>query len=178
MGLQGLGGAINLITRRASDGVSASAETGYGSFHTGLLRGDAGFSAGGWSALVAGATHRSLGYDLDATTATKTQKANRTSNLFGSMYAPQWKSVAAGATWLWTEQEYWGFDLSTTNAVYDFDRPKKRMVLAPRATVTLDAAHLLTLRGRHMFYRSGEDIVYRWPFSATADGHDAGGRRR
>jgi outer membrane receptor for ferrienterochelin and colicins len=167
-GLQGLGGAINLITRRAGTGLNASLETGYGSFNTGLLRGDAGFSAGGWSALVAGATQRSLGYDLDSGTAVKTQNANRTTNLFGSLYAPQWKNISSGATWLWSEQEYWGFDVSTANALYDFDRPKKRMLFAPRATVMLDAANLLNLRGRHLFYRSGEDLVYRSPFSASA----------
>lgn len=167
-GLQGLGGAINLITRRPAEGASAAIETGYGSFNTGLLRAEGGFGTRGLTAFFAGATQRSLGYDLDATTPVKTQNANRIRNVLGSVYLPQWKNVTSGATLLWTEQTYRGFDVSTANVIYDFDRPKKRVVFAPRATITLDPSNLLSVRARHLFYRSGEDLVYRNPFSISA----------
>lgn len=167
-GLQGQGGAINLITRRAAAGTSASFESGYGYFNTGLLRAEGGFSAGGWSAFAAGSEHRSLGYDLDAATAVKTESPNKVRNFFGSVYAPQWKNVNSGVTALWVDQTYWGFDVSATNTIYDFNRPKKRAVLLPRATITLDGENLLSARARHLFYRSGEDLVYRTPFSTSA----------
>ena len=176
-GLQGQGGAINLITRRASSTPHASVETGYGSFNTALMRGEGGFAASGWALFAAASEQRSLGYDLDASTAIKTQSPNRVRNLFGSLYAPQWKNVNAGLTALWLDQTYWGFDLSANNTIYDFNRPKKRAVLLPRATITLDSDNLLSARARHLFYRSGEDLVYRSPFStsATATTQEANG---
>ena len=167
-GLQGQGGAINLITRRAAAAPHASVENGYGYFNTGLWRAEGGLSAGGWSGLVAGSEQRSLGYDLDPTTAVKTESPNRVRNLFGSLYAPQWKNVNSGLTALWVDQTYWGFDVSATNTIYDFNRPKKRAVILPRATITLDSENLLSARARHLFYRSEEDLVYRDPFSASA----------
>jgi outer membrane receptor for ferrienterochelin and colicins len=166
-GLQGQGGAINLITRRASSGASGSVEMGYGYFNTGLLRAEGGFSAGGWAAFAAASEQRSLGYDLDASTAVPTQSSNRVRNLFGSLYAPQWKNVNSGLTALWLDQTYWGFDVSATNTIYDFNRPKKRVVLLPRATIALDGENLLSARARHLFYRSEENLVYRSPFSAS-----------
>src|SRR5262249_40692780 len=136
-------------------------------FNTALLRADAGMSVKNWAAFVAGSEQRSLGYDLDAAAATKTQSPNRVRNFFGSLYAPQWKNVNSGITALWLDQTYWGFDISATNTIYDFNRPQKRAMLLPRATITLDSNDLLSLRARHLFYRSEEDLVYRRPFSAS-----------
>jgi hypothetical protein len=157
-GPQGQGGAINLITRRAAAAPHASVESGYGYFNTGLWRAEGGLSAGGWSGLVAGSEQRSLGYDLDPTTAVKTESPNRVRNLFGSLYAPQWKNVNSGLTALWVDQTYWGFDVSATKTIYDFNRPKKRAMVLPRATITLDSENLLSARARHLFYRSEEDL--------------------
>jgi outer membrane cobalamin receptor len=102
-GLQGQGGAINLITRRAARSPELSVETGYGFFNTALLRAEGGLSVKNWAAFLAGSEQRSLGYDLDAATATKTQSPNRVRNFFGSLYAPQWKNVNAGVTALWLD---------------------------------------------------------------------------
>jgi outer membrane receptor for ferrienterochelin and colicins len=67
-GLQGMGGAINLVTRRATAGSQGSVETGYGSFNTGLLRVGGGFAKSGFAIYGAGALQRGLGYDLDQST--------------------------------------------------------------------------------------------------------------
>ena len=88
--------------------------------------------------------------------------------MFGNLYAPQWKNVNSGLTALWVDQTYWGFDVSATKTIYDFNRPKKRAMVLPRATITLDSENLLSARARHLFYRSEEDLVYRAPFSASA----------
>ena len=49
-GLQGQGGAINLITRRASASPALSVETGYGYFNTALMRAEGGLSVRDWAA--------------------------------------------------------------------------------------------------------------------------------
>jgi outer membrane receptor for ferrienterochelin and colicins len=168
-GLQGQGGAINLITRRAGSSPNGSVESGFGGFNTTLLRAEGGFSAAGWSAFAAATRQRSLGYDLDPSTAVATQSPNRVRNLFASIYAPQWKNVNSGVTALWLDQTYRGFDVSTTNSVYDFNRPKKRVALLPRATMALGGRNLVSVRARHLFYLAEEDLVYRAPFSMTVN---------
>ncbi len=167
-GLQGMGGAINLVTRRASAGSHGSVETGYGSFNTGLLRADGGYSKGGFAIYGAGAVQRGLGYDLDRGTLAKTQPANRVRNLFSSLYLPQWRNWNVGMTTLWSDQDFWGADGSDLTGVYDFQRPKRRIALLPRASYTLGGSSLLTFRGRRMYYRSDEDVAYRSPVSLRA----------
>jgi outer membrane receptor for ferrienterochelin and colicins len=167
-GLQGMGGAINLVTRRATAGSQGSVETGYGSFNTGLLRAGGGFAKSGFAIYGAGALQRGLGYDLDQSTLSKTQPANRVRNLFLSLYLPQWKRWNAGLTSLWLDQDFWGVDGSEVTGVYDFRRPKRRLVLLPRASYTLGASSLLSFRGRKVYYRSDEDVAYRSPVSLRA----------
>lgn len=179
-GLQGQGGAINIITRRASTGAHAAVETGYGRFNTGLLRAEGGFAAKGWAALLAGALQRDLGYDLESSPDYRTQSPHRNDNLFGSLYAPTWGKLNAGLTAMYTDTEYWGFDTNATLGVYDFERPKKRVALLPRATLTLNPENVLGFRARHLYYRSAEDLFYRpsstfasTVTSQTADGGEA-----
>lgn len=167
-GLQGMGGAINLVTRRAATGSHGSFETGYGYFNTGLMRADGGFAKNGFAFYGAGALQRGLGYDLDSSTIAKTQPANRVRNLFGSLYLPDWKNWNTGMTMLWTDQRFWGFDGSPVTGIYDFQRPKRRVALLPRASLTLGANSLLSLRARKMYYRSDEDVVYRNPLDIRA----------
>jgi outer membrane receptor for ferrienterochelin and colicins len=175
-GLQGQGGAINIITRRAGTGASAAVESGYGSFNTALERLEGGFSAGGWAAFAAGSLQRSLGYDTDPVTAVVTQSPGRTRNLFSNLYAPRMGVLSAGITALWMDQTYWGYDSDTTG-VYDFDRPKGRLALLPRATIALNGENLIGLRARHLYYRSAEEIFYRTPgtFTHTASTQQADG---
>ncbi|MGB9609359.1 MAG: TonB-dependent receptor [Bryobacteraceae bacterium] len=167
-GLQGMGGAINLVTRRATSGSHGSVETGYGSFNTGLMRAEGGFAKGGFAIYGAGALQRSLGYELNQSTLAKTQPANRVRNLFSSLYLPQWKNWNVGLTSLWSDQDFWGVDGSEVTGVYDFRRPKRRLVLLPRASYTLGASSLLSFRGRKLYYRSDEDVAYRSPVSLRA----------
>lgn len=167
-GLQGMGGAINLVTRRATAGSHGSVETGYGSFNTGLLRADGGLAKGGFAIYGAGALQRGLGYELDQSTLAKTQPANRVRNLFSSLYLPQWNNWNVGLTSLWSDQNFWGVDGSEVTGIYDFRRPKKRLILLPRASYTMGASSLLSFRGRKMYYRSDEDVAYRSPVSLRA----------
>ncbi|HEU0139595.1 MAG TPA: TonB-dependent receptor [Bryobacteraceae bacterium] len=164
-GQQGMGGAINLITKRAGTGSHASVETGYGSFNTGLLRADGGYAKDGFAIYAAGAAQRSLGYDLESDILGKTQSANRMRNLFSSLYLPQWKRLNTGLTFLWTDQNFWGFEGSTVTGIYDFERPKRRLVFLPRASLLLGSDSLLTVRGRKLYYRSDENLAYRDPLS-------------
>lgn len=164
-GLQGMGGAINLVTKRASAGTHGSLETGYGSFNTGLLRADGGYAKGGFAIYGAGALQRGLGYELDPSTPGLTQPPNRVRNLFSSLYLPHWRNWNAGMTALYSDQNFWGADGTPVTGVYDFQRPKRRLVLLPRATYTLTPSSLLTFRGRKMYYRSDEDVSYRAPYS-------------
>lgn len=175
-GLQGQGGAINIVTRRATQGASAAVESGYGSFNTALERMEGGFSAGGWAAFGAAALQRSLGYDTDSSTAVLTQPAGRTRNLFASAYAPRTGPLSAGVTALWMDQTWWGYDSGSTG-VYDFDRPRQRLAVIPRGTITLDSENLIGFRARHLYYRSAEDIFYRTPgtYSRTATTQQADG---
>lgn len=163
-GLQGMGGAINLVTKRAAAGTHGSLETGYGKFNTGLTRADGGFARGGFAVYTAAALQRGLGYELDSTTLGMTQPPNRVRNLFGSLYLPHWKNWNAGMTALYSDQNFWGVDGTTVTGIYDFQRPKRRLVLLPRASYTLSPNSLLTFRGRRMYYRSNEDLVYRAPY--------------
>lgn len=176
-GLQGQGGAINLITRRASTGTHGAVEAGYGSVNAGLLRAEGGFAAKGWAALVAGAQQRNLGYNLDSASAIPTQAPSEVRNLFGSLYAPTWGRLNAGLTALYMDQSYWGFDNNATLGTYDFERPKKRLVLLPRATLALNGENILGFRARHLYYRSAEDLFYRpsSTFSRTATTQQADG---
>lgn len=167
-GLQGMGGAINLVTRRAGAGGHGNFESGYGSFNTGLMRLDGGFAKGDFALYAAGALQRSLGYDLDPTTGPKTQSSSRVRNLFTSIYLPRWKNWAAGLTALHTDQDFWGFEGTTAADTYDSSRPKRRLALMPRASLTLGANSLLNLRARRLYYRSDEDLVYRTPLSFRA----------
>ncbi len=164
-GLQGMGGAINLVTKRAEAGSHGSLETGYGSFNTGLLRADGGYARGGFAIYGAGALQRGLGYELDPSTLGMTQPPNRVRNLFSSLYLPHWKNWNVGMTALYSDQNFWGADGTPITGIYDFQRPKRRLVLLPRATYALSPSSLLTFRGRKMYYRSDEDLSYRAPFS-------------
>ncbi len=167
-GLQGMGGAINLVTRRATAGSHGSIETGYGSFNTGLLRADGGFAKGGFAIYGAAALQRSLGYNLEGSMLGKTQPSNRVRNLYTSLYLPQWKNWSIGMTSLWSDQVFWGVDGSEVTGAYDFRRPKRRLALLPRASYALGASSLLSFRGRKMYYRSDEDVAYRAPISLRA----------
>lgn len=164
-GLQGMGGAINLVTKRAATGTHGSFEAGYGRFNTGLLRTDGGYARGGFAVYGAATMQRSLGYELDLSTLGKTQPANRVRNLFGSLYLPHWKNWNAGMTALFTDQSFWGADGSEITGIYDFHRPKRRLALLPRATYTLTPNSVLNFRGRKMYYRSNEDVTYRSPYA-------------
>lgn len=163
-GLQGMGGAINLVTKRATAGTHGSFETGYGRFNTGLLRTDGGYARGGFAVYGAAAMQRGLGYDLDQSTLGMTQPPNRVRNLFGSLYLPHWKNWNVGMTALLSDQNFWGADGTEITGIYDFRRPKRRLALLPRASYTLTPNSLLTFRGRRMYYRSNEDVVYRSPY--------------
>ena len=165
-GQQGMGGAINLITKRASDGSHAALETGYGSFNTGLLRAEGGIARGDFSLYTAAALQRSLGYDLDPALVEKTQSANRVRNLFASMYLPRWRDWSTGLTFFLNDQTFWGAEGSDVTGIYDFARPKKRFALMPRISRPMGSNSLLTFRGRHLAYRSDEDLLYRSPLEA------------
>jgi outer membrane receptor protein involved in Fe transport len=164
-GQQGMGGAINLITKRAGAGSHASVETGYGSFNTGLLRADGGYSKGEFAVFTAGATQRGLGYDLDDAVLGKTQSASRVRNLFSSVYLPSWRRWSSGLTLLWLDQQFWGMEGSGITGIYDFERPKQRLTVLPRASLSLTSNSLLTFRARRLSYRSDEDLAYRNPAS-------------
>lgn len=167
-GLQGMGGAIHLVTRRAEAGRHGAFESGYGSFNTGLLRAEVGYAARGFALLGIGAAQRGLGYHLDPAAVGKTQPANRVRNLFQSLYLPAWRGWNAAATFLFVDQNFWGADGSPATGVYDFRRPKRRAILLPRATYTLSGSSLLAVRGRRIYYRSDEDVVYREPLAIRA----------
>ncbi|MDW8132011.1 MAG: TonB-dependent receptor, partial [Bryobacterales bacterium] len=164
-GLQGMGGVIHLLTRRAAEGRHAGFEAGYGSFNTALARAEAGYAARGFALYGAAAMQRGLGYHLIPTAIGKTQPANRVRNVFQSVYLPAWKNWNAASTFLFLDQNFWGFDGSPATGIYDFRRPKRRVILLPRATYTLGGSSLLALRARRIYYRSDEDVVYRAPFS-------------
>ncbi|MCL4782296.1 MAG: TonB-dependent receptor [Bryobacterales bacterium] len=165
-GQQGMGGAINLITKRATNGSHAAIETGYGSFNTGLIRADGGIAKGDFSLYAASAVQRSLGYDLDDEVAGKTQSANRVRNLFSSMYLPRWREWSTGLTFFLIDQNFWGYDGSEITGIYDFRRPKKRLAFMPRVSRAIGSNSLVSFRGRHLAYRSDEDLLYRDPLDA------------
>ncbi|MCS7044205.1 MAG: TonB-dependent receptor [Bryobacterales bacterium] len=165
-GLQGMGGAINLVTRRAVSGSHGSTETGFGRFNTGLLRADGGYAKGGFAVYAAGALQRGLGFDLDPSTLAKTQPSNRVRNLFSSLYLPSWRNWNFGITAMWLDHSFWGVDGSNITEIYDFVRPKKRLILLPRASYSLGGSSLLMFRGRRIYYRANEDVFYRMPYSA------------
>ncbi len=163
-GLQGMGGAINLVTKRAAAGTHGSIEAGYGKFNTGLLRTDGGYARDGFAFHGSAAMQRGLGYELDPSTLGMTQPPNRVRNLFGSLFLPHWKNWNTGMTALFSDQSFWGVDGTEITGIYDFHRPKRRLALLPRASYTLTPNSLLAFRGRKMYYRSNEDVAYRSPY--------------
>lgn len=162
-GSQGMGGAINMVTRRPESGYQIGAEAGYGSFNTGLARLDGGFTAGGLSGYMAAYGLRSLGYNLDPDSPLKTQDPDRQTNLFGSFYLPQIKKLSLGVTGMYFGKRYWGFEENVQLGTYDFERPRQRLVIIPRGSLPTSGNSLLSFRMRHVGYRRTEDVYYRNP---------------
>jgi len=162
-GSQGMGGAINIVTRRPTSGYQFGAEAGYGSFDTALARLNGGFASHGFAGYIAAYGRRSLGYDLEPEQPGMTQDPDRQMNLFGSFYLPRIKNLSLGVTGMYFGKRYWGWDEHYRNGVYEFQRPRQRLVVIPRGSLVTSPNSLLSFRLRHVGYRKTEDVYYRDP---------------
>ena len=160
-GSEGMGGAINIVTRRATSGYQLGAEAGFGSFNTGLSRLDGGFSSGGFAAYMAAYGMRSLGYDMTSEEFGVTQSPERQMNLFGSFYLPPIKRLSLGLTTMYFGKRFWGYDQGSSVGIYDFERPRQRLVVIPRGSLPTSVNSLLSFRLRHVGIRRSETLNYR-----------------